>query len=605
MFKRVLSLLLTIVLLLSLAAVVPARAAGNKLIALTFDDGPGAHTERLLDGLAQRNVKVTFFMVGNCVKSRIETVKRVYNEGHQIANHSYDHSDLTDLSDSEVVSQITRTNELLDQACGSGTRYLVRAPYGSTNERVRSLVGAPLVYWSVDPQDWLYRDATTVKNHIVSHAADGAIILLHDIHSTSVDGALAAIDALKAQGYEFVTVKELFRRRGVKMENGTSYVKCSPTGTDLGPVEAPTIEGSAADGKLLVTLTSPSGADVYYTTDGSDVNKTSKRYTGPFTVNPPCTIKAVAAYELNGSRSSTVEKVFPLPVAMDPVLQVKDGVMTLTTQTKGASLYYTLDGTVANASSAKYNGPVTLTPGVVISACAGGEGLMTSRQVRATYSHLGNLFRDVYPNDWFYSAMDQAAAMGCMEGMGKNLFYPRDNVTRAQLVMLLYRYSGQTVTPEALASCPFTDVPADRWYTDAVRWAKDIGIVDGYGDNTFKPDKYITRQEMCKILSQYLTLSGNVPLESDGCADHYKDRHLISDWALPYVERMSACGIFLGNANGCFGPLNNATRAEAATVLVRLADLDKSQPPVTPEEPGTPEDPTAPQPSEPENSMKP
>ena len=234
--KRILVLLLALALLATLA-VAPAQAAsGSKLVALTFDDGPGPHTDRLLDGLKARGVQVTFFMVGTNVENYPDTVARVYREGHQVANHSYDHSDLTDLSDSGVRSQIQRTNALLDLACGKGSTYLVRAPYGSTNARVRAAVGAPLVYWSVDPEDWKYRNAETVKNKIVKDAYDGAIILIHDIHSTSVDGALAAIDIMQSQGYEFVTVRELFRRRGQSMENGTQYYSCKPNGTDLGPV---------------------------------------------------------------------------------------------------------------------------------------------------------------------------------------------------------------------------------------------------------------------------------------------------------------------------------------------------------------------------------
>ena len=205
--KRIFSLLLALVMVLGLAALFPPAQAktGGKLVALTFDDGPGPYTSRLLDGLKERGVEVTFFMVGSSVSRYPELVKRMYQEGHQLANHSYDHPDFTGLSDSEIRSQISRTNALLDKAAGAGSTYMVRAPYGSTNSRVRSVVGAPLTYWSVDPQDWKDRNATTVKNRVVSNAHDGAIILLHDIHSTSVDGALAAIDVLLDEGYEFVT----------------------------------------------------------------------------------------------------------------------------------------------------------------------------------------------------------------------------------------------------------------------------------------------------------------------------------------------------------------------------------------------------------------
>ena len=276
--KRIFSALLALAIALSLAAAVaPVRAAGGKLVAITFDDGPGPYTNRLLDGLAQRGVKATFFMVGSNVARYPDTVARMYREGHQLANHSYDHSDFTGLSDSGVRSQISKTNDLLSKAAGKGSVYMVRAPYGSTNARVRSLVGAPLVYWSVDPQDWKYRNATTVKNAVVNNAHDGAIILLHDIHSTSVDGALAAIDVLQDKGYEFVTVAELFRRRGVTPENGESYSRCKPNGTDLGPVTSPSISSRAVDGKLEITLTAQPGAEIYYSLEDGLRNPPPKR----------------------------------------------------------------------------------------------------------------------------------------------------------------------------------------------------------------------------------------------------------------------------------------------------------------------------------------
>lgn len=588
MFKRILSLALAVAVVLGLTAVGPAATAatGGKLVALTFDDGPGPYTDRLLDGLAERGVKVTFFMVGSNVANYPETVERVYNEGHQVANHSYSHPDLTGLSDSQVVSQISRTNDLLDLACGSGTDYLVRAPYGSTNGRVRSLVGAPLIYWSVDPQDWKYRDATTVKNHIVNYATDGAIILLHDIHSTSVDGALAAIDVLQQQGYEFVTVRELFRRRGVELENGTTYVKCSPTGTDQGPVEAPTITGAASGGKLQVTLTAQEGTKIYYTTDGSAINGESRLYTGPFTVETPCTVKAAAAYNLNGDRSRTVETQFTIPAAREPQLTVEEGVLTLRCETQGAELYYRLNG----GEPTKYEGPVTLTPGTTIVAWASGARLLTSREVRATWSHLGNFFRDVFPNAWYYEVMDQAASLGYMEGLGNGTFCPMDSVTRAQLVTLLYRYSGETAPEDR--TCPFADVSATAWYTEAISWASSVGIVNGYQDGTFLPNQSITRQEMCKVFAQYLTHTGNILPGEQACT--YEDRDSISQWALAYVESMSACGMFEGDDHNRFNPHDNGTRAQAATVLMRLAGVEEALPDVPQEPEEKPADPTEP-----------
>ena len=132
--KRLFTFLLTIVLLAGLTAPFQAHAStGGKLIALTFDDGPGPYTNRLLDGLKTRGVQATFFMLGQRAAAYPGVVERAYREGHQIANHSYSHVNLTGQTNSGVKSQIRDTNSQLDKACGAGTSYLIRAPYGSAN----------------------------------------------------------------------------------------------------------------------------------------------------------------------------------------------------------------------------------------------------------------------------------------------------------------------------------------------------------------------------------------------------------------------------------------------------------------------------------------
>lgn len=608
--KRIFSLLLALVMVLGLAALFPPAQAktGGKLVALTFDDGPGPYTSRLLDGLKERGIEVTFFMVGSSVSRYPELVKRMYQEGHQLANHSYDHPDFTGLSDSEIRSQISRTNALLDKAAGAGSTYMVRAPYGSTNSRVRSVVGAPLTYWSVDPQDWKDRNATTVKNRVVSNAHDGAIILLHDIHSTSVDGALAAIDVLLDEGYEFVTVREMFRRRGVALENGVSYTRCSPTGVDYGPVAEPVISSASVNGKLQITITAQEGTSIYYSLENGTLNQESKRYTGPFTVEAPCTVWAVAAYNMNGDRSKTVSKTFSKMACEPPAIQVtEEGILNLTRVTPGTDLFYTLDGTAATENSTQYTGMVPIEPGTEICACAGGASFFTSATARATYSHLGNFFRDVYMDQWYYPYVDQAVHEGYMLGTGFYEFAPTKPLTRGQLITLLYRYSGETVTQEELDACPFQDLEKDRFYVEAVCWAYAKGIVIGYDETTFGPDNSVKRQEMCKIFGEFLSYRGKLLPEGTGSAEQYTDAAQIPQWAIPYVESMTACGLILGDKEGTFRPGATAIRAQAATLLVRLSELEDTLPdaptepvPVEPE-PTQPEEPAPvePEPSEP------
>lgn len=179
-------------------------------VALTFDDGPGEHTSRLLDILAAHEVPATFYTVGRQVEKRPDVIRRMKAAGHQIGNHTYDHPQLTTVSADEVRSQIARTDALL-RAQGV-TPSTVRPPYGSYNTTVLQVLGSlghGAVNWNVDPQDWQLRHTPTVVQRVTSAASPGAILLLHDVHPTSVDAVPEIIRTLKARGYHFVTVDQI------------------------------------------------------------------------------------------------------------------------------------------------------------------------------------------------------------------------------------------------------------------------------------------------------------------------------------------------------------------------------------------------------------
>ena len=235
--KRIFRTALALFLLLALC--IPASAAGftGKLIAITFDDGPGAYTGTLLDELAARDVKATFFVSGYRAKGYPETLGRIVAEGHQLASHTQNHENLNTLSSSKIASEISQTQALITAAGGDDPAY-IRPPYGNANQTVRNAAQAPLINWSVDPEDWKYHNADTVCRNILNGSYDGAIILVHDIYKTSVDGALAAIDQLLAQGYEFVTVRDLLLRRGISPEAGVMYYDAKNTGVNLDIDEA-------------------------------------------------------------------------------------------------------------------------------------------------------------------------------------------------------------------------------------------------------------------------------------------------------------------------------------------------------------------------------
>lgn len=572
--KRILSLFLTLAVVLSAICLAPpARAADTKLAAITYDDGPGPYTESLLDGLKERGVKATFFMVGTNAARYPSIIERVYREGHQVANHSYSHAQLTKLSYAGVQDQIQQVNTLLDAACGAGTDYMVRAPYGSVNATVSQAVGAPLILWSVDPLDWKYRNAETVKNNIIKQAHDGAIILVHDIHATTIPGSLAAIDYLQAQGYEFVTVQELFRRRGQTPQNGVQYGKVSPNGEDLGPVTAPVITSQPEGGQLRITITAQSGADIYYTTGDGVLNQESTQYTDTFLVSPPCRVRAVAAFNMNGSRSEETAEDFTSPIASPPEIHVNEGILTLDSTTPDAEIYYSLQG----ADFQQYTAPVSIEPGTEIAAYTRRTGYLDSAAAQASYSPLGNLFMDVFPERWYYAYMDWAVSAGYMSGVEGDCYAPMGELQRRQLIVMLYRFSGETMEPEAVAAMPFTDVPKDAYYAEAAAWAYEKGIAGGTGGGAFEPLRTVTRQELSTIFFHYLrTLDIPLP-DGAGCADTYTDRDEIASWAYEAVEQMTASGLLAGEKGGAFEPRAEASRVQAAVVLMRLSDFIESQ----------------------------
>lgn len=576
--KRVQSLALALILLLGMTGLAPpAKAAGSKLIAITYDDGPSQYTSGLLDELKARNVKATFFVVGTNAARYPSVVSRIYQEGHQVANHSYNHSQLTALSDTSIQSQIQSVNDLLDQACGKGTSYMVRPPYGSVNAFVEQVTGAPLILWSVDPLDWKYRNAETVKNNIINSAHDGAIILVHDIHATSIPGSLAAIDYLKNQGYEFVTVQELLRRRGRTPQNGKRYSRIAPNGTDLGPVTAPVITAQPEGGQLRVTITAQNGADIYYTTTGGVLNQESTCYTGPFLVSAPCMVKAVAAFNMNGSRSDPAEAAYTTPVANPPEIHVDGGLLTISSSIPDAELYYALQ----ESEFQRYTAPVPIEPGTEISAYVQRTGYLTSSTARASYSSRGNLFRDVFPSQWYYEALDQAVSAGYLGGVGQDCYDPAGELQRGQLAVLLYRYSGETVKPGAVMALPFTDVPKDAYYAEAVAWAYEKGIVSGTAIHTFEPLRTAARQEMIQIFFNYLNTLNITLTDGTDSAGQYTDRDQIAPWAYKAVEQMTALHLLSGES-GSFNPAAKSSRVQAAAVLMRLAGyLDNQGEPVS------------------------
>lgn len=214
------------------AAAAPAAvwtlAEPPKLIAITFDDGPRrSTTTALLDGLAQRGVKATFFLIGAQLEHNEDLIRRMDAEGHQIGIHTYDHVSLAGLSKADFDAQVAVTRQKLMDILGHDG-FLLRPPYGAVDAAVRRNAGCPIILWSIDPEDWKDRNAAREVEHAAANARDGSILLLHDIFPESVEAALAIVDRLHAQGYLFVTVEELFAARHVPLEAGEVYRAAYP-----------------------------------------------------------------------------------------------------------------------------------------------------------------------------------------------------------------------------------------------------------------------------------------------------------------------------------------------------------------------------------------
>lgn len=190
----------------------PTPTTGNKVIALTFDDGPGPYTAHLLDILDQYGAKATFFLIGSKVSGQASVVRSIHARGHQLGNHSWSHPELPKLSVDQIAGEIDRTNEAIRQATGVKPSIL-RPPYGAVNgvvlEQIRTR-GMSSILWSVDTRDWADRNSQIVCSRAVAGAHPGAVILMHDIHQTSVNAVPCILSSLKQQGYSFVTIQRLY-----------------------------------------------------------------------------------------------------------------------------------------------------------------------------------------------------------------------------------------------------------------------------------------------------------------------------------------------------------------------------------------------------------
>lgn len=220
--------ILGILLCFSLLSIPSTKAEPQRYVALTFDDGPsGRFTRRLLEGLEERQVSATFLLCGYRLKIYPELARQIFESGHEIGLHGYTHQNMATLSAKELRNEIADTRALLPKGC---VPVFLRPPGGNDSPLVQQIAKQEklaILMWSVDPRDWAVHDASAVEAAVVNSVVDGDVILLHDLSDSSVDAALAIVDKLQENGFQFVTVSQLAALRGTGLKPGVTY-NCFP-----------------------------------------------------------------------------------------------------------------------------------------------------------------------------------------------------------------------------------------------------------------------------------------------------------------------------------------------------------------------------------------
>lgn len=184
------------------------------MVALTFDDGPHSkNTDDILNILSKYNAYATFFMLGSNAEKYPDVVKRVFDAGNEIGIHTWSHKELTKLSSDEIKKEVDNTASKIEKITGKRPT-LVRPPYGSINENVKNTIDNPLILWNVDSLDWKSRDKEKIVPLVLNDVQDGDIILLHDIHSTTVPAVEEILKYLVGNDYQVITVSQMLNAKG-------------------------------------------------------------------------------------------------------------------------------------------------------------------------------------------------------------------------------------------------------------------------------------------------------------------------------------------------------------------------------------------------------
>lgn len=196
----------------------------DKMVAFTFDDGPYTpNAIKFMEILEKYNAKGTFYILGSRIEGQEQTLRDLLNQGHQIAIHSYEHLDFNMLTVQQITDQIEKAAALIDKAAGYPSDYYVRTPYGNLTQDKKSVLPYTFTNWSVDSEDWRFRDAAKICDLTLSTVTDGSIVLMHELYDETLESLECILPQLQKEGYQFVTVKELLEARFGEVKKSALY----------------------------------------------------------------------------------------------------------------------------------------------------------------------------------------------------------------------------------------------------------------------------------------------------------------------------------------------------------------------------------------------
>ena len=344
-------------------------------------------------------------------------------------------------------------------------------------------------------------------------------------------------------------------------------------------VTANPVPGSVAPGKEVTLQTETAGAVIYYTLNKTcpcdESNGARKEYTGPIEITEDTYIIAYAVKEgYEDSKTShfsyTVKEENPPVVEPGPGGSTPSRKPTVTVSGTGGTAVAQSSGVVVITPATGYKIAKVLVNGQEVAIPADGNltGLQPSDKVTVTFEKISESvdlpFTDLAEEAWYSGAVEYVYAHGLMRGMSETVFSPNTSLTRAQAVQILYNLEGQPVVSGAAT---FTD--AEHWAKTPIAWAQQTGVVDGYEDNSFRPENPISRQEFAQMMYNYAKYKG-YDLTAKGNLDAFPDADKMGAWAEPSLAWANGNKLINGHDDGTLDPGGITIRAQAASILMRF-----------------------------------